>query len=235
MNKNVLKVMLILVMIFLLGLYILKVCLPEEFLLVINNPQLIAIGNYIDNSWWLSILIPSITSFIVYWLYLCAVNKKWRLNWIELVSVIVVIIITQLLYLWNYNLASGVNVVAMLLLPLIGKAQFKDVVIVYCVHYFAQLLSLEIRSLPLLLECINSITALVLTFECYLWLVLFYLFYNYKKESTTMGKWAPPLYGDNKRRKIERNILKIDNKIAKLKADKKVYEEMLAETTKNSA
>lgn len=43
-----------------------------------------------------------------------------------------------------------------------------------------------------------------------------------------MGRWAPPLYKDNKRRSIERKMLKIDNKIASLQADRKVYEEMLA-------
>lgn len=183
MNKKVLKVMLFLVMIFLLGLYVLKIFLPEQFLLVVNNPQLIAIGDYIDTHTWLYVLCASITSFIVYWLYLCAVTRKWRLNWIELVSVIGVIIVTQGLYFLDYDIANCINILAMLLLPLISKAQLKDVALVYGVHYTAQLLSLKIRGLPILLESINSITALLVTFECYLWLVLCYLYFNYKKEN----------------------------------------------------
>lgn len=98
MNKKVLKVMIVLVITFLLALYVLKIFFPQEFVMVVENDKLVMIGDYIDNHLWLYITISVITNFITYWLYLCAVTRKWRLNWKEILAVCVTIALTQCLY-----------------------------------------------------------------------------------------------------------------------------------------
>lgn len=66
MNKKVLKVMIVLVVIFLLALYVLKIFFPQEFVMVVENDKLVSIGYYVDNHLWLHIILGIITSFITY-------------------------------------------------------------------------------------------------------------------------------------------------------------------------
>src|SRR5699024_179680 len=128
------------------------------------------------------ITISVITNFITYWLYLCAVTRKWRLNWKEILAVCVTIALTQCLYEYDEALASGVSIISMILLPLIGHAKLQDVAVVFSVHYMSQTLSMLIRGLPFLMTNVNFITIFLMTLECYFWLLLFYFYYNYKKE-----------------------------------------------------
>ena len=104
------------------------------------------------------------------------------LHWKEIVVVAVTITITHVLYEFDQNLYSALSVIAMLIIPLIFKAEFKPVVIVFSTHCLSQKLSLSIRSLPALLTNVNFASIFLLTFECYLWLLLFYLYYNYKED-----------------------------------------------------
>lgn len=182
MNRKVLKVMIALVIIFLCALYILKIFFPEQFVMVIENEQLIKIGDYISAHWWLQEICDIITSFIVYWLYLGAVLRKWCLNWKEIIAVLISIALTHGLYFYNTTLSSGISVVAMLIIPAIFKADMRIVAATFSIHYISQLLSTLIRGLPLLLTNVNYITILLMTFECYFWLLLLYLYFNYKKE-----------------------------------------------------
>lgn len=183
MNKKVYRSMIALVVIFLCGLYILKGLFPERFIMIIENKNLILIGEFVDNNLWLHIILACITSFITYWLYFGAVLRKWVLCWRELLAILITIIVTQILYSFDetYSLASGIAIISMLLIPCMDGAALKDVAIVFSVHYMSQLLSTLIRNLPLLLTNINYATILLMGIESYFWLLLFYLYFNSKK------------------------------------------------------
>lgn len=182
MYKKIIKTMIALVVIFLFALYILKIFIPDQFIMVIENNNLIAIGNYIDNNLWLRKIITVITSFITYWLYICATCRKWKLNWKEIIIVLIVIAIVQLVYAFDVNVSSAISLISMILLPALFKAQSKDIAIVFSIHYMAQILSTSIRQLPVLLENVNFMTIFLMTIECYFWLLLFYLYFNIRKE-----------------------------------------------------
>ena len=184
MNKRVLKIMLALVVTFLSAIYVLKIFLPEQFIFIIENKQLISIGEYIDNNPWLYEIIAIVTTFLTYWLYLGAVLKKWVLGWKEIIAVTVTIAITHVVYEFDQNLYSALSIIAMFVLPLIFKAELKPTVITFSVHYLSQTLSLAIRSIPTLLTNVNFLSLFLLTFEGYLWLLLFYLYYNYKEDTS---------------------------------------------------
>lgn len=182
MNKKVIKIMIALVMVFLVALYVLKIFFPEQFMMAIQNERIVAFGNMVDNSWWLHEICAIITSFVTYWLYLCACTRKWSLNWKEIVAVLLVIAITHGLYEWDVNIASGFSIISMFMLPAIFKADLTPTAVTFSFHYTAQLLSTKIRSLPMLLTNVNYATILLMTFECYFWLLLFYLYFNYNKK-----------------------------------------------------
>lgn len=183
MNKKVLKTMIALVVIFLVALYVLKIFFPQEFVMAIENEKLIKFGNFIDNSWIACEISAIITSFITYWFYLCAVTRKWFLNWKEVIMVFITIAITHLLYEFDVGLATYIPIIAMVVIPAISNAKLSSVATVFLVHCISQLLSTSIRSLPSLLTSVNYMTITMLGLECYFWLILFYFVFNYKKEN----------------------------------------------------
>lgn len=181
MNKKVFRVMIGLVVVFLLTCYILKIFFPEQFVMVIQNRVAIQIGDYIDTHKWLEVIVSAITSFLTYFLYICAVNERWCINWKELIAILITIGLIQGFYELDTSLSSGISLIAFFIIPAISKAKLVNVATVFSVHYVSQLLSTLIRGLPLLLTHINSIIILSMTFECYFWLLLFYFYFNYKR------------------------------------------------------
>lgn len=182
MNRKVFISMLVLCISFLVGLYILKIFFPQEFMLNIQSENLIKIGTYIDNNLWLYYICCGITAFITYWLFMCACKRKLYLNWKEILIVVGFIVIIRLISLWDNEIATHISICSFFLIPLICKLDLKIATCVYAFHGFAQILSLKIRNLPMYLVNSNFITILFMTLECYLWLLLFYIIFNYKKE-----------------------------------------------------
>ena len=50
MKKSVLRTAIVIIVMMLFAEYILKLFIPEEFVLIINNPNLIKVGTYINNN-----------------------------------------------------------------------------------------------------------------------------------------------------------------------------------------
>ncbi|MEG1509427.1 MAG: hypothetical protein RR454_03110, partial [Clostridia bacterium] len=63
MNKKVYLSMIILTVSFLFGMYLLKFFFPQEFLMTIENQQIISIGAFIDNHIWAKVLCIYATAF----------------------------------------------------------------------------------------------------------------------------------------------------------------------------
>ena len=133
MNKKVFRTMIALVVIFLVALYVLKIFFPEQFVISIENEKLIAIGNYIDNNAWAYYLFGIVTSFLTYWLYLCAVCKQWYLKWWQCLIVLGVIGLSIGLNFVDVNLCSAFNVISMMILPIMFKANTKITLIVFSI------------------------------------------------------------------------------------------------------
>lgn len=183
MNKKVFIAMLILSISFLIGMYVLKIFFPHEFMMSIQNDRLIAIGTFIDSHKWLYYICCGITAFITYWLYCCACSGRLWLRWYECLIIIATIVVIRLCGLYvDTTLRTAISYASFLFLPALMKGSLKNSAIVYTVHIISQALSLGIRNLPIYLTTINFITSLFMTFEMYFWLLLFYIIYNYKKK-----------------------------------------------------
>lgn len=192
MNKRVFVSMVVLVVSFLFGMYILKFFFPEQFLFAIENETIIEIGNYIDSHAWAYYIVGIATSFLTYWLYLCAVCGKRKLSIKEMAIMLAVIGISIGISFLDEAAVSIVSYISLIALPvLFGCRNIKALAIVFSVHTLAQYLSLQIRDLPLFFTNVNTVTATIVGGECYLWLILFYIIYNYKSEVKTNGLEIP--------------------------------------------
>lgn len=187
MNKKVIKVMIGLVIAFLISDYILKFFFPEEFVMMIENENIVAIGAFIDARPWLTEICDIIFTFITYWLYIGAVTQKPCLTLKEVIMVTIAIVATHTAYYFDANLCSALSVAFMIAIPAISDARLRPVAIVFTIHSISQILATSIRSLPTLLTNVNYATILLMAFESYFWLLLFYLHYNIKKEEFKNG------------------------------------------------
>ena len=175
--------MLVLTMVFLVGLYVAKIFFPQDFMLVIQNENLVKVGTYIDTHKWLYYICCGIPAFITYWLFLCACSHRLRLKWYECFYILATVIINRLAAIYaDVAITTAISLASFLFLPALCKGDIKACGIVYTVHVLAQALSLGIRNLPIYLTSINFMTSLFMTIECYFWLILFYVVFNYKKE-----------------------------------------------------
>ena len=182
MNKKVFVSMLVLVVAFLAGLYIAKIFFPAEFMMNVQNETLVKIGLFIDTHKWAYYLFGTLTSFLTYWLYCCAVCSRTYLKWYECLAILIVIAGSVGLIFVDASLVVHYNICTMLLLPLIFGGDLKHVAITYGIHGFAQILSLRIRDLPMYMIGVNSLTLFLMNIECLFWLMLFYIVFNYKKK-----------------------------------------------------
>ena len=187
MNKKVFVSMVVLVVCFLFGMYIAKIFFPEQFVFAIENQTAIKVGNYIDNHKWLYYICCGITAYITYFLYCCACSERKYLNWKENLIILACIIVIRLISLFDNTLATSIQLSSFIFFPYITKGKLKNSAIVYTVHCISQALSLSIRNLPIYLTNTNFITSLLLTIEMYLWLILFYIIFNYKGEKEKNG------------------------------------------------
>ena len=183
MNKKVFISMLTLSVIFLVGLYVFKIFFPQEFMMSIQSEKIIAIGTFIDSHEWLYYLCCGLTSFLTYWLYCCACSGRLYLKWYEVLEIVGVIVICRAINFYDTTLATAISLCSFLFLPAIMKGDLKKTAIIYTTHTMFQALSLGIRSLPIYLTNTNFVTICLMTLECYFWLLLFYIIYNYKKEN----------------------------------------------------
>lgn len=193
MNRKVLKTMIALVVIFLIALYVLKIFFPEQFVLSVENETIIAIGNYIDSNEWASIIYGIIIGCIFDYFYFGAVCKQKLLNW----KLIVIILIYNIGFALYYNLA-GIDIITkysniivaisscyMILLPMFFTKTIRELSITYSINYVSQSLSLSIRNIAVLTTNTNSIVNLIMSLECYFWIILLFLYFNFKGEQ----KW----------------------------------------------
>lgn len=190
MNKRVFISMLVLTITFLVGLYVLKIFFPNEFVMVIENERLIAIGEFIDNHIAIDFILGVILGIIFDYLYFGAVCRKLKLNFKLILIIIVYNIIYNSLYTFlPANIISeysSIFVIAstiyMILLPTLFTKELLPLSITYTINSISQLLSLSIRNLNILLTTSNFMTMFLMTIETYLWLVLCLIIFNYKEK-----------------------------------------------------
>ncbi len=183
MNKKVFISMLSLSIIFLVGMYFIKIFYPQEFMMVIQNEKLITIGTFIDNHKWLYYICCGATAFVTYWLYCCACKGTLYLKWYEVLEILAVVVLCRVVNFYDVNMATIISWCSFVFLPALMGGNLKTTALVMTVHSVSQGLSIGIRNLPMYLTSINFMTGMFMTFEMYFWLLLFYIIYNYKKEN----------------------------------------------------
>lgn len=185
MNKKVYVSALILVIVFLCIQYVLKIFFPEAFLMIIEEPNIVLAGQFIDANWWLYFPVAFIFAIISDYLFFAACCKTRRLHFSLWLIIIIYNIILISLYSFapyfvaaNSNLIVGCSMVYMILVPTFYTNELKPLAITYVIANVAQLLTLAIRDFTPLLTSVNTLTTMLLTMEGYLWAILCYIIFT---------------------------------------------------------
>lgn len=185
MNKKVYVSALILVVVFLCIQYVLKIFFPEAFLMIIEEPNIVLAGQFIDANWWLYFPIAFIFAMVSDYLFFAACCKTRKPHWSLWLIMICYNVILISLYTFapyfvaaNSNLIVGCSMAYMFLVPIFYTNELKPMAITYVVANVAQLLTLAIRDFTPLLTSVNTLTTMLLSIESYLWATLCYIIFT---------------------------------------------------------
>lgn len=235
MNKNVLRTMIILCWVFLVAYAILKLVpqLASKFVIVVNNEKIVKAGQFIDSHVWLKQIIHIITTCLTYHFYLCACCHKWHLSLKEYIICALFIIPNVYLCWYCYNIGTAISFVLMFTIPFFLKADYRTVAIIFATHTLGQAVLSFVRSQPLNVVDVNTVSQMILCLDAYIWLLLYYLYANLYKEKKFMGSLMPPLWGKMSK-EIKDEKAHLEEKLAVCKDEKKCkkYEAQIAELDK---
>lgn len=241
MYKRVLRTMIVLCWVF-LGAYALLKTIPQladKFVIVVNNERLISAGRFIDERIWLQQIVFGLTTLLTYHFYLCACIHKWHLSVKQYIVLCIVVAATNILKYYVQSISLIVNVLVMVVYPFTLRSDYRTFIIIFVTNYIGQVILGYVRSETLNAVSYNTISALILCVDIYVWLLLYYLYSNLYKGEKFMGNVAPPIF-DKMIKEIKGEITRLDNKIANCNDEKKLanykerkaeYEKMLAETS----
>lgn len=182
---------LILIIAILLALNIAKWSFPEFVIEVAQTPQIVKFGQYVDTHKWAWYLFSIFNSFILSWFYCCACLRKKYLNIKDIVVTLIFIGLTYVFLEYLPQQYVGLSLTIQILHPMvfaiINKNQDYKVLystgICFAVNNICQLFSLTIRGLDKLITIPNTATYTMLTIDIYIWSILLYFMFNYKKEN----------------------------------------------------
>ena len=175
----------------LLSVYLIKIINPAFIVGVAETESIVKLGTYIDTHKWAYYLATGIISFVMAYLYCCACCKKRVLKIKELIVVICYIIISLLSQLFIPQYFSVIDICCLVAMPMIINAIDKNYDsskiysfgITFIIHNIAQIISLQIRDVALMISTYNYATLIILAIDVYIWLFILYFYFNFKKEN----------------------------------------------------
>lgn len=185
MNKRLFESMLLLCISLLILSYFIKIFLPNYFIMTITNENFLILANFIDEHLILRYTVSTVTSFITYYLFICACAKLTKIDIKGCIIILIVVLVGHIIY--NYT-SFGIHygVCSMFLLAAVFNSNLKDTALIYTIHGLAQILSLNIRNMPLLVDQAHYAQLLIMMLDTYIWLVLIWIVQLQNKE---VGIW----------------------------------------------
>ncbi len=162
-------------------IYFFKLFFPQTVIEIAQIDSITKIGHYIDNHKWAWYLATTILSFCSYFLTCCASCKKYYLDLKEIIIILISILILFFVKEFVPSQYTSLNISITVLLPFIMGADFKATVVMFVSTNFLQTMTLQVRNLSLMISDYNFATLTILMLDYYIFMILLYLFFNYKK------------------------------------------------------
>ena len=182
MNIKIAKTMLALCIVYILGFYVLKFIFPEYLLLTITDPNILTVGKFIESSVVCVEIYYFITRFITYYLFASASKGSFRLNWLQLVYILVAVALDGLISWFLPDLAVHTSISLMFLTALLCKGKFAYTTIAFIIHGFLSQFMFSIRGFETIFYTANIASYFVLSIECFVWMIIVGLIFYLKEK-----------------------------------------------------
>ena len=184
MNIKIARTMLILCGIYIIGFYILKFAFPDKLLLAITDPNVLKFGEFIESNIIFTYIYYAISTALTFYLFMCASKGSFKMKWYALVCMVGAIVIYFLVSDYAPEFEIHIVTSLMLVLAWINNGKMKYMIPTFIIHGLLQQLLLSIRGFETILLTANVASLMVLTLECYVWLLLLGLvFYLMEKKN----------------------------------------------------
>lgn len=182
MRKKVFITMLSLVIGVMVAYYVLKFLFPEKFLLMITDPNILRFGEFLETHKIFDTIFSIIMSFVTLYLFACGSASKTHLNWWKTLIVLGVATFNVLLAQYWTDFFLHISIVSMFFCASLEDCKLRPATLIFSIHGFLQLFLLKIRGFDSILPVMNKAVVHTLGMENLIWLVLFYIIFNFKKE-----------------------------------------------------
>lgn len=172
---------LILCAVILVAVYVLKIFFPHFVIEVAQVESVTVVGHYIDTHKWAWYLSSFVLSFFVYYLHCGACCGKTKLTLKECLIIVGAILVGYAIKDYLPAQYTAINFITLVLLPFLMNGSFKNTVICFSTVMLLQTITLEIRGLSIMISDYNYATLLILMIDIYIFQVLLYFLFNYKK------------------------------------------------------
>lgn len=164
------------------AIYLLKIFMPQFVINVAHIDSIVNIGHYIDTHKWAWYLATTIISFASYYLICCACCKKKSLSVKEMIYIVVTILALFIIKEFLPAQYTSINIISMILLPFLMKADFNATVVVFVSTTILQSFTVEIRNIVGMVSDYNFATLTILMIDYYILETLLYFMFNYKRK-----------------------------------------------------
>lgn len=192
MNTKISKTILILMSIFMIAFWILKLAFPKELLLIITNKEILSVGFFLDNNIWALHLYKFLSTMLTFYLFLCASKGKFNLSWIEFISLALLVVLNRFVSEFIPEYYIHISTASMFILSCIGNGKLLYSTITFTVHGLFSMMLFNIRGFETILLNYNMASGIVLSIEGYCWIIMFAILFNLKERKngliTTISK-----------------------------------------------
>lgn len=166
------------------GLLILKIIFPEFVVETAQSEWIVSLGEYIDTHKWAWYVASAILSIIMNFFYCCACCKKKTLSKVEWCYILLSIVISFAIREHSPQYYTTANWCFAVLLPCIMHCDPIALGVCFTVNILGQATTLYIRNIISMVANYNFATLLVLMIDLYIWLILLYFIFNFKKKES---------------------------------------------------
>lgn len=172
------RTLLVLCIVYMIGFYVLKFIFPEYLLLAITDDNVLKVGAFIESSTATLHLYQVLSSFISFYLFVCASKGGFKIRTRDFWYILIAVVICKVIAMFLPELYVHTSTSCMFLLAWLCKGKLGYTTITFVTHGFLSQFLTQIRGFGSIVYKINIASGLVLSFECYMWLILFGLLFK---------------------------------------------------------
>ena len=159
-----------------------EVCISRTIITNNNRPNSLKFGEFLQS--WIGYLHTAqmLSSILTYYLFICACRGSFKLKWYEFLYILGATVICKLVNTYIPEFYVHTSTCCMLFLGYLCKGKLLYVVTSFTIHGYLSQLLFKIRGFETVITQINYASALVLSIEGWVWLVLLGLVFYLKEK-----------------------------------------------------